>query len=73
MPNAAVFSSMATLDQETVSSTPVVRKLPAPLTSLQKPGYASMTSEELKEAYRDVFASMAVINDEVAFLEAPIL
>ena len=68
MPNAVIFSSLAPL--RSVSSTPPVRKLPRPLTSLHMPKYLTMKAEELKAACEDVFDSTLVVTkEEAAYLE----
>ena len=54
MPVVVVFSSVAPLQQLATRSS-VVRKLPAPLNSLQNPKYASMSEEELKRESQQDF------------------
>ena len=70
MPTAVVFSSVAPLERLATRSL-VVRKLPAPLTLLQKPKYASMSlSEELKGASRNVFDhALKITSEESIYLK----
>ena len=67
-PSAAVFTSLAPLSK-TVPPTPVVRKLPSPLTALQKQVYTSMSPNELNAACEDVFKSIILSQEECAYLE----
>ena len=68
MPAAAVLSSLAPLQQSAPQSS-VVRKLPALLTSLQKPMYSTMSKEELETSCRDVFHNLKVTSEESLYLE----
>ena len=74
-PSAVFFSSHSTLSTSCTGappalSTPVVRKLPLTLPSLQKPKYSAMNDAELRDALKDVFATgMFVTHEEVNYLE----
>ena len=69
MPAAIVFSSVAPLQQLATRSS-VVRKLPAPLTSLQNPKYASMSEEELKRESQQVFNhALKITSEESVYLK----
>ena len=74
-PSAVFFSSHSTLSTSCTGappalSTPVVRKLPLTLPSLQKPKYSAMNDAELRDACKDVFATgMFVTHEEVNYLE----
>ena len=69
MPTAVVFTSVAPLERLATRSL-VVRKLPPPLTLLQKPKYASMSEGELREACRNVLDyALKITSEESIYLE----
>ena len=69
MPADVVFSSMVPLQQLATQSS-VVLKLPAPLTSVQNSTYASMSEEELKREYQQVFNhALKITSEESDYLE----
>lgn len=69
MPSSAILSSV-TIAQQSAPRSPVIRKLPAPLISLQKPGYAAMSKTELEEVCHDVFSTqLKITSEESAYLE----
>ena len=67
-PSAVVFSSLAP-SSRAAPPTPVIRKLPSPLTALQKQVYANMSQCELNAACEDVFKSIIISQEECAYLE----
>ena len=69
MPTAVVFSFVAPLERLATQSL-AVRKLPPPLTLLQKPKYTSMSEGELKEACRNVFHhALKITSEESIYLK----
>ena len=70
MPSSDMFSSV-TKAQQLAPRSPVIRKFPAPLTSLQKPaGYAAMSRTELEEVCHVVFCSqLTITSEESLYLE----
>ena len=67
-PSSAVFSSLAPVSK-TMTPAPIIRKLPTPLTALQKHVYTNMSQSELNAACQDVFKSIVISWEECTYLE----
>ena len=66
--SSVIFSSLVP-SSRAIPPAPVIRKLPSPLTALQKQVYINMSKSELNAACEDVFKGIFLSREECAYLE----